>query len=219
MKLSLSRSTKLHTVRGCTPEFPPRKKKFLFVPRMQKKIRRAGRALSSLQVKPEPPSLPIISQHLHNRNRPPVGMIPQCSYYELTALATQWHGGFTCVCHCVAKIVSSRLPVEKNCPRTPQSDPTTMGFLLPSGKVPLTQQVSCPPPPSNDTFLPIDPPNVLSTLIKQEGAREDTTKSSNRPDIKIRPDDGPRQINALPLPPCFACIRERQQRNKTLMFR
>ena len=76
-----------------------------------------------------------------------------------------------------------------------------------------------PPPPSNDTFLPIDPPNVLSTLIKQEGAREDTTKSSNRPDIKIRPDDGPRQINALPLPPCFACIRERQQRNKTLMFR
>ena len=42
-----------------------------------------------------------------------------------------------------------------------------------------------PPPPSNNTFLPIDPPNVLSTLIKQEGAREDTTKSSNRRDIKF----------------------------------
>jgi len=73
-------------------------------------------------------------------------MISRCSYYELTALATQLHGGFSCAWYCGAKIASSRLPVEKNRPRTPQSAPTTMGCPLPSRKVPLTQQVSRPPP-------------------------------------------------------------------------
>ena len=92
------------------------------------------------------------------------------------------------------------------------------GISAPIWKSPPRATSEPPPPLSNDTFLPINPLNVLSTSIKPEGAREDTTKLSKRPDIKIRPDNGPRRIDALPLPPCSTRIRERQRRNKTLMF-
>ena len=145
-------------------------------------------------------------------------MVSRCSYYKLTALATQLHGGFTCAWYCIAKIACSRLPVEKNRPRTPQSAPTTMGCPLPSGKVPLTQQVA--DPPLIQQHIPPHRPSQHAVYFAQaRGGAGGHHKSSNRPDIKIRPDDGPRQIGALSLPPCSACIRERQLRNKTSMFR
>ena len=78
------------------------------------------------------------------------------------------------------------------------------GISAPIWKSPPRATSEPPPPLSNDTFLPINPPNTLSTSIKQEGAREDTTKSLNRPDIKICPNNVPRLINTLPLP----CARD-----------
>ena len=90
-----------------------------------------------------------------------------------------------------------------------------------SKKYPLAQQVSRPPaPPSDDTSLPIDPPNALSTWCKPEGACEDSKKSSNRPDEKnLSSQPISRQIDALALPPCSARIREREQRSVSLMSR
>ena len=96
--------------------------------------------------------------------------------------------GFTCACHYVAKIASLRFPREKNRPRTPQSARVDDGISAPVQKIPPRSTSEPSPPPPNDTSLPIDPPNALSTWCKPEGAREDTKKSSNRLDVKILSD-------------------------------
>ena len=119
------------------------------------------------------------------QNRPPWQRFLQYSTASLTELATQWHGGITCACHCVAKIASSQLPAEKNRPRTPQSTCVEDGTSAPVQKIPPRSTSELPLPPSDDTSLPTDPPNALSTWRKPEGARADTKTSSNRPDVKI----------------------------------
>ena len=79
-------------------------------------------------------------------------------------LVMQSHGEFTCACDCVAKIASLRLPVEKNHPHMPQSAPMTMGFPLPSRKVPFAQQVS--PPPHIQQHIP---PHRPSQCVNEDG--------------------------------------------------
>jgi len=75
------------------------------------------------------------------------------------------------------------------------------GISAPIRKSPPHATSEPSPPPSNDTFLLIDPPNALSTLIKREGAREDTTKLSNQREIKFVPMMDHDKSTHFPFPP------------------
>ena len=205
---------KTDSVRGCTGEFPPRKKKKLpLCSTYAKKKGKKRRAEVEPAANQNPLALADYFSTPSYRSLPPVGKISRCSYHEAPDLATQWHGGITCACHCVAKIASLWFPGEKNRPQTPQSASTTMGFPLPSKKYPLAQQVSRPPPHPTTHSSP-DPPNTLSTWRNPEGARKDTKKSSNRPDVKIL-FDPPTETNQRPSPPSSAPCASTRDNNIT----
>ena len=88
------------------------------------------------------------------------------------------------------------------------------GISAPVQKIPPRSTSEPPPPPSDDTSLPIDPPNALSTWRKPEGARKDTKKSSNRPDVKIL-FDPPTETNQRPSPPSSAPCASTRDNNIT----
>jgi hypothetical protein len=149
--------------RGCTGEFPPRrKKKLLFVPRMQKISGERGSLFFRRRQNRTPLPLPKFYSTPSTQKSTPVATISRYSIASLTELATQWHGGITCACHCVAKIANSQLPAEKNHPRRHNQLASTMGFLLTSEKYPLAQQVSrLPAHPTTHPSLPTLPTRCL----------------------------------------------------------
>jgi len=113
------------------------KKTPLEVPRTQNK---SGKLDAPLNTLPRRFFLNSIKQI-----RPHVATILQCSYHELTELATQWHGGITSACHCIAKSRACGSPRRKTAHACHNQLALTIRFLLPSGKFPLAQQVSRPP--------------------------------------------------------------------------
>jgi hypothetical protein len=83
----------------------------------------------------------------------------------------QWHGGITCVCHCVVKIVSSQLQAEKNRPQSTKKlcydDKSSIVISISY----LTQQVRIPPTKQGCAFIYRDPPNTSATSVCMGGVR------------------------------------------------
>ncbi len=117
-------------------------------------------------------------------NWPPMAKNLQLLYHKLTALATQWHGGITCVCHCVAKIASSNSQWRKTAHRAPKNSVMMTNLPLSSAEVTSRNEWGLPLPTKDARPSPKTPQHAFY-LQYVWGGMLASTEVSVSPDAKL----------------------------------